>query len=149
MSTTYVYATTSLPAEAAVGLEMLGPDDLRGAKLERTRLPAKSTSLVRLVDVPRTLSEGLYCLNVMFALVQTTPPNLYIASLQMLLRGHGLGSMIWWRWRTTHAAVGSWVTDHDPHEVVVPLTGGMRYRLRIKGVKTIGYDDVHVELGTV
>lgn len=145
VATTYVYGRTSLPTGVGVSLQMLGPQNLSGAKLEVLRLSPNNRVL--LLSVPRALSEGLYCLNVPFALVP--PPSTYIASLQILLRGHGVSSMIWWRWRTAQAAIGSWVTDSDTHEVVVSTLGPTRYRLRIKGVKTVGYDNINVDIDPI
>jgi hypothetical protein len=147
LGTTYVRATTSLSDPVAVSLELLGPSNLTTAKLERSRLEPKGQK-VQLAAIPRTIDEGIYCLEIPFAQAPATPPAVYVASLQIMLRGHGLGSMIWWRWRTTQAAIGSWKTDEGTYDAIVCL-GTSRYRFSVKGAKTTGYDDIDVGLEAI
>ena len=146
MATTYVRASTTVTDEVAVTSESLGPGRFTG-KLERPRLPPMSKD-VQFLSIDRILDGTLYCINVPFSLAPAAAPAVYVASLQVLLRGHGLGSMIWWRWRAAQAGVGYWFTDHQPHEVLV-AAGGVRYRFRVTGVGTVGYDDIKVDLDRV
>jgi hypothetical protein len=143
MPTTYVYATTAV--DVPVGLSSMskdGPADI-SATLERNSLPAHSGGSLRIASIPRWIDD-LSTLDVPFTL-QRASGGVYLASLQVLLRGHGTGSGIWWRWRTTSAWNGTWTTDHDPHAVVV-CDSGRRYAFTVRGVKTTGYDDVLVSL---
>lgn len=120
----------------------LGPGLFAG-KLERTGLPSDGEG-VQILSVDRILDGSLYSINVPFMLARS--PAVYVASLQILLRGHGFGSMIWWRWRAAQAEVGHWYTDHEPHEVIVAIPNDAQYRFRVTGVGTSGYDDINVEL---
>ncbi len=146
MATTYVYASTSVDVPVNLRLDQLGPSDI-GARLDQNQLPARSSSTQRIAEIPRMVDSHLYTLNVPLSLARATGPA-YLVSLQVLIRGHGLGSMIWWRWRTRAAAVGSWVTDHDPHSVVC-FDGQQRYEFVVQGVGTFGYDDISISLRLV
>jgi hypothetical protein len=145
MATTYVYATTSTDVPVNLALQKLGPVDLN-AKLDQTQLPA-SASKVRILEIPRLLDPYLYDLDIPLALARPNDAE-YLVSLQILLRGHGPGSMIWWRWRRAAAEVGEWVTDHDPHTVNCADPTN-RYAFTIQGVGTIGYDDIDITLARV
>jgi hypothetical protein len=144
VATTYVYASTSIDVPVKLSLAQLGPVNL-SAKLDRSDLPAKSGSTLRIAEIPRIVDGNLYNLDLPFLLVRPTGTD-YLASLQVLVRGHGLGSMIWWRWRTAAAMNGEWVTDHDPHDVICPQAQ-TRYAFTVQGVGTVGYDDINVTLG--
>ncbi len=84
---------------------MLGPKDLNSAQLKTSNV-GKSVRKEEVMSVPRTIDGGMYILDTSLSIGST-----YIASLELMLRGHGLGSMIWWRWRIAAEDVGYWITE--------------------------------------
>jgi hypothetical protein len=142
MPTTYVYATTDVDQGVDLQLRLLGPANLSSAKLLTQSLGAHDAKK-RIADIPRWIDGGVYVLDVPFTIAGT-----YVASLQLMLNGHGLGSMIWWRWRAAQADVGTWLTDHKSHAVTVDARGN-RYQLQVTGASSAGYDDVDVVLKRV
>jgi hypothetical protein len=138
---TYIYVTTQVDEEVGVGLSELGPSDLDEVKLLLSSVPSRQDD-AKVAWISRTDNTGgsMYILDLNFKIF-----NYYIASLQILLRGHGTGSMIWWRWRAAREDVGYWITDHKSHSVRVDARGGT-YEFRVTGKGTIGYDDILVEL---
>jgi hypothetical protein len=146
MATTYVYASTSIDVPVKLSLQELGPMNC-GAKLDRADLPAKSGSTLLIAEVPRNLDSQIFSLDLPFSLARSEG-TAYLASLQILIRGHGVGSMIWWRWKTAAALTSDWVTDHEPHELI-RVQALSRYAFTIQGVGTVGYDDINVTVGLV
>lgn len=139
MGTTYVYLTTSVDDTVNLTMARLGPSELN-AKLTRSSV-ASHVSKEEIEQIPRTDNDGgaMYVMD-----TQLLVGSDYIASLQVLLRGHGNGSMIWWRWRTVQD-VGYWLTDHKSHNVRVNARG-RTYEFRVTGHGTFGYDDIYLEL---
>jgi hypothetical protein len=147
VATTYVYAAVEVDDPVGLGLVQLGPHNI-SARQDRDRLPPRSGERVQIAQIPRVVDENLYTLTLPFSLMRSLGAS-YVASLEVLIRGHGFGSMIWWRWRTAAAAVGRWVTDHDPHSVVC-VNDQRRYRFTIQGGGSgPRYDDIYVALRSV
>lgn len=139
MGTTYVYLTTKVDDTVQLAMTFLGPKDLQGTKLTRTSL-GKSEKKKEVMSVPRIISIGMYILDTSLSIGGD-----YVASLELMLRGHSPGSMIWWRWRVATENVGYWITDHKSHRVDINARGRV-YHFTVTGKGAIGYDDVEIEL---
>jgi len=140
---TYVYLTTNVDDAVELSLVRIGPRELSSAQLTANRV-GKKESQRQIATISRAIDSGLYTVDFAHSIGGT-----YIASLQVLLRGRGLGSMIWWRWRIAARDIGTWLTDHNSHSTPVVPVRGKRYELRLTGAGTVGYDDVYVDLLTV
>ena len=138
MATTYVYLDSDVSHDISIDLKHLGPR-VGNANLTTQVISPRQQS-IEIMTIPRFIAIGVYNLDVAFSL-----PEGYVASLQVLMKGHAPGSMIWWRWRTATAQIGAWVTDHNPHATTVTL-GGTPYTFTIQGQATRGYDDILVKL---
>lgn len=99
-----------------------------------------SVKEAKVAEVDRLIDAGIYSLDLGLSIDGT-----FIASLGILLRGHGPGSMIWWRWRAAQADVGYWLTDHKSHEVIVQARDRI-YRFQVTGQGSVGYDDISIAL---
>ncbi len=138
MPTTYVRCTTGVDAPVDLALTTLGPN-VMGAKLSTSSLPA-TTSKTEIMSIFRMIDSGLYILDISMSIGGT-----YIASAQIMMRGHSPGSMIWWRWRTATVEVGQWFTDRTSHQTTVTARG-KTYTLTLTGEAHIGYDDLNLSL---
>ncbi len=141
MGTTYVYFTTRVDDTVSLALTMLRPKDLGGGILNASSV-GKDEKEKLIMSVPRSLDMGMYILD-----TSLTIGSSYIASLEIMLRGHGWGSMIWWRWRKASPDVGYWYTDHNPHDTWINARG-YNYHFVVTGHGTFGYDDVYLDLTT-
>jgi hypothetical protein len=140
MGTTYVYCTTKVDSDVTLALTKLGPSML-DATLDASSV-GKAVSGKQIMSVPRAIDNQMYVLD-----TSLTIDGIYIASLQLMLRGHGVGSMIWWRWRKAAEEVGYWLTDHVSHGTKIAARG-RTYSFTVTGKGTFGYDDVHISLTT-
>lgn len=139
MGTTYVYATTRVHDKVQISLADTGPAGT-GAKLIRSSIGPQESN-AQIASIPRSQSSlELHTLDIAF-----TTDGWYVGSLAVLLRGHGLGSMIWWRWRADQLVAGAWISDYQSHGTTV-THGGVNYSFRVTGKSTIGYDDIAVEI---
>jgi hypothetical protein len=137
----YVYVTTAVQDPVGIGANSVGPTPLSVSVLQRT--VGSHASGVKAIDIPRSQAAGYYVLD-----VPLTITDVYVASLQVMLRGHGIGSMIWWRWRTADQRIGDWFTDYDPHSVRFSR-GYVDYTFVVTGqAYPFGYDDVAISLSS-
>ena len=146
MPTTYLYASTAIDVPVHLAMAQLGPADVP-AQLALTTLPAVSGASLQFGDLRRLLANDVFNLDIPLSLVRPQGDQ-YLASLQFLLRGTGLESRLFFRWRTAEVTGGRWITEHDrqPHEITCPQ-GDQRYLLTLESVGTWGYDDVKITLG--
>lgn len=138
MASTYVRCSTSVDAPVDLVLNTLGPN-VMGAKLSTSSLPATAAN-AQIMSIFRMIDAGLYILDISLSIGGS-----YIASVQIMMRGHSPGSMIWWRWRTATVAVGYWFTDRNSHQTTVTARG-KTYTLTLTGEAHIGYDDLNLSL---
>ncbi|QCO00551.1 hypothetical protein D3093_35505 (plasmid) [Azospirillum argentinense] len=135
--TSFVYISTNVAQPVDLQLVNCGPDAFSVGLLTTKLNPQVSKAKVMSIE----RNTGSYVMFDVAFLISGT----YVASYGALLRGHGIGSSIWWRWRTADAVL-DWVTDHTLHRTRV-LIGTSAFDFSIRGdTSLLGHDDLLVEL---
>jgi hypothetical protein len=115
----------------------LGPDNFQ-VSLKSTQLIPKANKAC-IMDIER--KTGKYAMFDVAFLIGGT----YVASFGVLIRGHSIGSAIWWRLRTA-CSVLDWIEDYERHEWKVNV-GSRVYYVSIQDDSTfLGDDDLLVNL---
>jgi hypothetical protein len=136
---TGVFVSTAVPANVALVVQSLGPMTM----LPQVLTPCLNATAenVKALSIPRWLTSGYYLNDVAFRV-----GGEYVASLQVLLRGRGLDSAIWWRWRLAEWEIGSWATDYTAR-IGETVLAGWKYAFAVTGLKVnLEYDDIAVSL---
>ncbi len=140
MATTYVYCTTQVDAPVNLALTQLGPNHPGSLVSLSTSSVAATAKDTQIMSMFRMIDQGIYILDTSLTIAGT-----YIASLQIMLRGHSFGSMIWWRCRTGTADIGQWYTDPTGHSTTIAARG-KNYTLTLTGLPRVGYNDLGLTL---